>query len=220
MARSYHGSHEHRCCEPDPDHHRRGPGKMVEVARRRDRSRVARAVGRGERSAGRRLHVPHGVPPPEAGLADDVGPAPRRRLGRDRRRQRRPATGATLDFSGGGMVMQNPNRPAGRRSPGGRPDRPHADLSGEVPQRVIQVLDSEINPAIAPTAATPSWSRSRGRSPTCACPAGARAAAWPRSRSARASRSRSSTLSPRSPRWSTSPTTPPATNPYYEAAKK
>jgi Fe/S biogenesis protein NfuA len=54
--------------------------------------------------------------------------------------------GATLEFNGG-MVMQNPNHPL---PPGARiADRPEADLSGEVPQRVIQVLEQQINPAIA-----------------------------------------------------------------------
>ena len=54
--------------------------------------------------------------------------------------------GSTLAFNGG-MVMQNPNRPL---PPGARvADRPEADLSGEVPQRVIQVLEEQINPAIA-----------------------------------------------------------------------
>jgi Fe/S biogenesis protein NfuA len=54
--------------------------------------------------------------------------------------------GATLAFNGG-MVMQNPNRPL---PPAARiADRPQADLSGEVPQKVIQVLDEQINPAIA-----------------------------------------------------------------------
>ena len=54
--------------------------------------------------------------------------------------------GSTLAFNGG-MVMQNPNRPL---PPAARiADRPQADLSGEVPQRVIQVLDEQINPAIA-----------------------------------------------------------------------
>lgn len=54
--------------------------------------------------------------------------------------------GATLAFNGG-MVMQNPNRPlpaAARVA-----DRPAADLSGEIPQRVVQVLEEQINPAIA-----------------------------------------------------------------------
>jgi Fe/S biogenesis protein NfuA len=56
--------------------------------------------------------------------------------------------GATLDLSGGGMVLQNPNRPV--LSPAaGVAGRPPADLSGEVPQQVIQVLDEQINPAIA-----------------------------------------------------------------------
>jgi Fe/S biogenesis protein NfuA len=59
--------------------------------------------------------------------------------------------GATLELSGGGMVMQNPNRPAPVTpfSPAVDPNRPPADLSGEVPQRVVQVLEQEINPAIA-----------------------------------------------------------------------
>lgn len=56
--------------------------------------------------------------------------------------------GATLDLSGGGMVLQNPNRPT--LSPAvGTSGRPPADLSGEVPQQVVQVLDEQINPAIA-----------------------------------------------------------------------
>jgi Fe/S biogenesis protein NfuA len=56
-------------------------------------------------------------------------------------------TGATLDFRGAGMVMQNPNRPEERSPAVGT--RPPADLTGEVPQRVLQILDEEINPAIA-----------------------------------------------------------------------
>ena len=56
-------------------------------------------------------------------------------------------SGATLDFTGAGMVMQNPNRPAEESPAVGT--RPPADLSGDVPQRVLQVLDQEINPAIA-----------------------------------------------------------------------
>jgi Fe/S biogenesis protein NfuA len=55
--------------------------------------------------------------------------------------------GATLAFNGG-MVMENPNRPPVRSSASGA-DVPQADLSGEIPQRVIQVLEEQINPAIA-----------------------------------------------------------------------
>jgi Fe/S biogenesis protein NfuA len=55
-------------------------------------------------------------------------------------------TGAALDFSASGMVMQNPNKPAAR-SP--LADRPEADLSGPIPQAVIQLLEEQINPAIA-----------------------------------------------------------------------
>jgi Fe/S biogenesis protein NfuA len=55
--------------------------------------------------------------------------------------------GAVLDWGGGGMVMQNPNRPE-VASPA-MAARPPADLSGDLPQRVIQVLEQQINPAIA-----------------------------------------------------------------------
>jgi Fe/S biogenesis protein NfuA len=54
--------------------------------------------------------------------------------------------GATLEFKGG-MVMQNPNRPVPASALVA--DRPPADLSSEVAQRVLQVLDEQINPAIA-----------------------------------------------------------------------
>jgi Fe/S biogenesis protein NfuA len=61
--------------------------------------------------------------------------------------------GATLDVNPdvnlGGMVIQNPNRPP--RPPGPSPEMagPPADLSGDVAQRVLQVLEQQINPGIA-----------------------------------------------------------------------
>jgi Fe/S biogenesis protein NfuA len=54
--------------------------------------------------------------------------------------------GATLDFTGAGMVMQNPNKPTARP---GAAAPPAADLSGPVAQAVLTILDTEINPAIA-----------------------------------------------------------------------
>jgi Fe/S biogenesis protein NfuA len=57
--------------------------------------------------------------------------------------------GATIDwlddpFGGGGLRLDNPNTP----SPAiGAP--PPADLSGDVAQRVIQLLDQQVNPSIA-----------------------------------------------------------------------
>jgi Fe/S biogenesis protein NfuA len=54
--------------------------------------------------------------------------------------------GATLDFTGAGMVIQNPNKPTA--GPAGAAP-PEADLSGPVAQAVLTVLDAEINPAIA-----------------------------------------------------------------------
>lgn len=59
--------------------------------------------------------------------------------------------GATIDWSddlmSGGLTVVNPNKPD-PQSPaiGGRPP---GDLSGPVQQRVMQVIDQQINPAIA-----------------------------------------------------------------------
>ena len=60
--------------------------------------------------------------------------------------------GSVLDLStgedGAGMVIRNPNRPApARQSPAMA--GPPPDLSGDVAQRLIQVLEEQINPAIA-----------------------------------------------------------------------
>ena len=60
--------------------------------------------------------------------------------------------GSVLDLSpdadGGGMVIRNPNRPPpARRSPA--ISGPPPDLSGDVAQRLLQVLNEQINPAIA-----------------------------------------------------------------------
>ena len=53
--------------------------------------------------------------------------------------------GATLDVSpDGGMVMVNPNTPSPPMTA-----RPAGDLSGDVAQRVVQILEQQINPAIA-----------------------------------------------------------------------
>jgi Fe/S biogenesis protein NfuA len=56
--------------------------------------------------------------------------------------------GATVDWSDdlmrGGLTIDNPNTPS--PSIGARPP---ADLSGPVPQRVMQVIDQQVNPAIA-----------------------------------------------------------------------
>jgi Fe/S biogenesis protein NfuA len=60
--------------------------------------------------------------------------------------------GATLDVSGSGedagMVILNPNAPPPPGSPA-MGDRPQADLTGDLPQRVLAVLDHQINPSIA-----------------------------------------------------------------------
>ena len=55
--------------------------------------------------------------------------------------------GATLDLDpvSGGMAIQNPNKPPASPAVGGKV----GDLSGDVAQRVIQVLEQQINPAIA-----------------------------------------------------------------------
>ncbi len=62
--------------------------------------------------------------------------------------------GATLDLSGdpveGGLVLDNPNSPSPMvNAPGNAPAKAPADLTGDVAQRVLQVLDTQINPSIA-----------------------------------------------------------------------
>jgi Fe/S biogenesis protein NfuA len=58
--------------------------------------------------------------------------------------------GATLDLSGdpaqGGMVIVNPNHPEPLPSPAGVPA---GDLTSDLAQRVLAVLNEQINPAIA-----------------------------------------------------------------------
>jgi len=51
------------------------------------------------------------------------------------------------DLLAGGMTIRNPNTPAVAASPA--MSGPPPDLSGDVAQRVIQVLDQQINPSIA-----------------------------------------------------------------------
>ena len=56
-------------------------------------------------------------------------------------------TGARLDWSDegdGGLVIVNPNTPPRRQAPA-----PLGDLSGDLAQRVLAVLEEQVNPAIA-----------------------------------------------------------------------
>jgi Fe/S biogenesis protein NfuA len=53
--------------------------------------------------------------------------------------------GSTLDVNGGGMVLQNPNVP----EPPAPFDLPESDLSSPVAQRILEILETQINPAIA-----------------------------------------------------------------------
>jgi Fe/S biogenesis protein NfuA len=62
--------------------------------------------------------------------------------------------GATLDVQGdpieGGLVLDNPNSPSPAvGAAGGGGGRPSADPTGDVAQRVLQVLDQQVNPSIA-----------------------------------------------------------------------
>ena len=60
-------------------------------------------------------------------------------------------TGSVLDMNrdllAGGMVIRNPHTPPAPRSP--LMTGPPPDLSGDVAQRVMQVLEAQINPSIA-----------------------------------------------------------------------
>jgi Fe/S biogenesis protein NfuA len=61
--------------------------------------------------------------------------------------------GAILDVSRdllqGGMVIQNPNQPPAPAGASPAMARPPVDLTGDVAQRVLQVLEQQINPSIA-----------------------------------------------------------------------
>ena len=57
--------------------------------------------------------------------------------------------GAVLDVHGGGMVIENPNQPPAPTAASPAMAGPPADLSGDVAQRVLQVLEQQINPSIA-----------------------------------------------------------------------
>ena len=70
-----------------------------------------------------------------------TGPRGARRHASNRSRGARPRT------HGGGMVIENPNHPPAAASPAMA--GPPADLSGDVAQRVLQVLEQQINPSIA-----------------------------------------------------------------------
>jgi Fe/S biogenesis protein NfuA len=50
--------------------------------------------------------------------------------------------GSTLDLSGGGMVLQNPNAPA-------LPPMPELDLDDPVIAKIVEVLAVQVNPSIA-----------------------------------------------------------------------
>ncbi|HVA03308.1 MAG TPA: NifU family protein [Acidimicrobiales bacterium] len=57
--------------------------------------------------------------------------------------------GARLDWSDdgdGGLVIVNPNTPP---RPQAAVDRPEVDLSSELAQRILQVLEAQVNPSIA-----------------------------------------------------------------------
>ena len=61
--------------------------------------------------------------------------------------------GSVLDFSSetgqGGLVISNPNQPPRRAGASPAMAGPPVDLSGDVAQRVMQVLEQQINPSIA-----------------------------------------------------------------------
>jgi Fe/S biogenesis protein NfuA len=57
--------------------------------------------------------------------------------------------GAVLDARDGGMIIENPNHPPAPSIASPAMAGPPADLSGDVAQRVLQVLEQQINPSIA-----------------------------------------------------------------------
>ena len=172
-ARTYHGGHGPTSCTITDE----ARATVLDVRNAESRPRLARALGGGERRAGRRLHLPD-VFRPTAELGDDVLiqhhddlsvaiPADSVELlrGCHARVQRRHGDAEPEPALPPACARRRPagRRPLGRGAAAGDPGARGAD----------QPRDRRR------TAGTPSWSRSRTRSPTCACPADARAAAWP-----------------------------------------
>ena len=57
--------------------------------------------------------------------------------------------GSVLDAGAGGLVIENPNQPPAPARPSPAMTGPPPDLGGDVAQRVLQVLEQQINPSIA-----------------------------------------------------------------------
>jgi len=57
--------------------------------------------------------------------------------------------GAVLDAGEGGLVIENPNQPPESSHSSPAMAGPPPDLSGDVAQRILQVLEQQINPSIA-----------------------------------------------------------------------
>ncbi|HLK46002.1 MAG TPA: NifU family protein [Acidimicrobiales bacterium] len=58
--------------------------------------------------------------------------------------------GATLDLEDGGLILVNPNTPSlAERNPGVPPELLERGIDGELAQRVVAVLETSVNPAIA-----------------------------------------------------------------------
>ena len=109
-------------------------------------------MDRGHRRRGRRVHVQHDAQAARGGGARRLGAGP----GRARRsscpaRDVQALQGATIDWEGdalqGGLKLVNPNRPA----PASPAITPNADveLTGPLAQRVRDVVEHQVNPAIA-----------------------------------------------------------------------
>ena len=58
--------------------------------------------------------------------------------------------GATLDLEDGGLILVNPNAPSlAERNPGVPTELLERGIEGELAQRVVTVLETSVNPAIA-----------------------------------------------------------------------
>ena len=99
------------------------------------------------------------------------------------------------------------------RGPRPSPTHRRGDLIGELAQRVLAVLEEQVNPSIAMHGGRADLVAVEEDVVYLRLSGGARGAAWPRSRCRRASRWRCATPCPRSCRWSTSPTTPAGPTP-------
>ncbi|MCZ7530301.1 MAG: NifU family protein [Acidimicrobiia bacterium] len=126
--------------------HRRGAGQGARGPGRRARSRSVGTVGRGERGFGRHLPLRDVLPRSLGSGRSGNGSAQRRPQRGHRGRERRETARCHVGLHPQRHGHEQPQQPEPRHR---RLRRSAPDLSGDLAQQVISILETQINPAIA-----------------------------------------------------------------------